>query len=46
MNLTILRLKFMRIVLQHIYNSNAMNKLGSECLELIHDIEEKINEVD
>lgn len=45
MNLTILRLKFMKIVLQHIYNTNAMNNLGKECLKLIDDINDKIGEV-
>ena len=46
MNLTALKLRFMKIVLQHIYNTNAMNSLGDECLKLINDLNEKIAEVD
>lgn len=46
MNLTVLKLRFMKIVLQHIYNTNAMNSLGEECLKLINDLNKKILEVE
>jgi len=46
MQLMTLRLKFMRIVLEYIYDQNKLNPLGSKCTKLIREIDLKIYEIE
>lgn len=46
MQLMTIRLKFMKIVLQYIYDQNKLNALGRECTKLIKEVDLKIHEVE
>lgn len=46
MQLMTIRLKFMKIVLQYIYDQNKLNDLGGQCKALIKEIDLKTYEVE
>lgn len=45
MQLMDIRLRFMRIVLQYIYDQNKLNALGSQCKALIKEVDLKLYEI-
>lgn len=46
MQLMTLRLRFMRIVLEYIYDQNRLNAMGGKCSKLIKEIDLKIYEIE